>query len=135
MIKTKLFFVKFDNYQIFCFKSIFTLFIIYIILTILCINYNTNYESHLKYPSTSTILAEYPEGSTVYVSEEVTSLNNDGFELQDDYNGKKVRYKIETSKKASIGDIAQVIGILGPSFNVKSTEIIVMKKGAMNLFF
>jgi len=84
LIKTKLFFVKFDNYQIFCFKSIFTLFIIYIILTILCINYNANYESRLEYPSTGAILAEYLEGSTVYVSGEVTSLKSDGFELQDD---------------------------------------------------
>ncbi|MEN4018389.1 MAG: hypothetical protein PQ975_00680 [Methanobacterium sp.] len=107
---------------------IITGFILILILTILCINYNANYESHLEYPSTGAILAEYPENSTVYVSGEVTSLNNDGFELQDNYNGKKVRYIIETSKKAGIGDNVQVVGILGPSFNVKSTEIIVMKK-------
>ncbi|MEN4005934.1 MAG: hypothetical protein PQ964_01010 [Methanobacteriaceae archaeon] len=87
-----------------------------------------NYESHLEYPSTGAILAEYLEGSTVYVSGEVISLKSSGFELQDDYNGKKVRYMIETSKKAEIGDSVQVIGILGPSFTVKSTEIIVMKK-------
>jgi hypothetical protein len=106
---------------------IITGFILILILTILCINYNANYESHLEYPSTGAILAEYPENSTVYVSGEVVSLNKDGFELQDNYNGKKVRYIIETSKKAGIGDNVQVVGILGPSFNVKSTEIIVME--------
>lgn len=107
---------------------IITGFILILILTILCINYNTNYESNLEYPSTGAILAEYPEGSTVYVSGEVTGLNSDGFELQNDYNGKKVGYIIETSKKAEIGDNVQVVGILGPSLTLKSTEIIVMEK-------
>jgi hypothetical protein len=31
-------------------------------------------------------------------------------------------------KEAEIGDNAQVVGILGPSFTVKGTEIIVMEK-------
>ncbi len=50
------------------------------------------------------------------------------------YNGKKVGYNIETFKKAGIGDTVQVVGVLGPYFNVKRAEIIVMEKWSYEFY-
>lgn len=102
--------------------------ILILILVSLCIYYNSNYESHLQYPSNGAIISHYPEGSVVSVSGEIVGLNSDGFNLQEIYNGKQVIYKIKTSAQAEPGDSAQVIGILGPSYTIKSTDIIVTPK-------
>jgi len=104
-------------------KRIFLGFFLILILFSLCVYYNSYHESKLEYPSTSAILSYYPEGSAVSVTGSVLRLNDNGFELLDS-NG-KTEYEIRSSKHVNPGDNVQLIGILGPSYTIESTRIIV----------
>lgn len=94
-----------------------------LILLVLCLYYNHYPESTLEYPSTNAILSNYPEGSTVSVSGTALRSNSNGFDLLDK-NG-KTEYKIITSKHVNPADNIQLIGVLGPSYTIKSTKMIV----------
>lgn len=94
-----------------------------LILLALCLYYNTYHESYKEYPSTEIILSNYPEGSVVSVSGSVLRVNSNGFDLLD--NNGKTEYKIESSEHVNPADHIQLIGILGPSYTIKSTKLIV----------
>ena len=100
--------------------------ILILILFVLCFYYYTNHESSLEYTPTSVILSRYPYGSMVSVSGEVTDLNNGGFSLLD--NSKRVTYMIASTSKVEKGDKVQLIGILGHSYRIKSTKLIVINE-------
>jgi hypothetical protein len=104
-------------------KRIFLGLFLVLILFSLCVYYSHHYESNQEYPSTSAILLYYPEGSLVSVSGTALRLNEDGFDLLD--NNGRTEYKIRSSKHVNPGDNVQLIGILGPSYTIKSTKIIV----------
>ena len=94
-----------------------------LILLALCFYFNHNYESHLKYPTTNTILSNYPEGSTVSVTGSVIRLNDGGFVFLDE-NG-VTEYKIESSVPVQPTDHVQLIGILGPYYTIVANIIAV----------
>ncbi len=105
------------------YERILTGFSLILILLILCLYYNHYHESTLEYPSTDSILSNYPEGSIISVSGTALRLNNNGFDLLD--KNCKTEYKIITSEHVNPGDNIQLIGVLGPSYTIKSTKMIV----------
>ncbi len=105
------------------YKRILIGFSLILILLVLCLYYNNYHESILEYPSTDVILSNYPEGSTVSVSGTAIRLNNNGFDLLDK-NG-ETEYKIISPEHVNLADNIQLIGVLGPSYTIKSTKMIV----------
>lgn len=100
--------------------------ILILVLFVLCVYYYTNHKSSLEYTPTSVILSKYPYGSMVSVSGEVTDLNDGGFNLLD--NSKRVTYRITSTSKVEKGDKVQLIGILGHSYSINSTKLIVINE-------
>ena len=109
-------------------KRIFIFTVLAAILVLLCLYYNTNYQSHLEYPDSSMILKDYPLGETVSVSGEVTNRYGDGFRLSDNYHGVAVNYHVVSDQKLEVGDEAEVLGTLMPNYTVKSSKILVITK-------
>lgn len=99
-----------------------------ILLMLLCLYYNSNYQSHLEYPDSSMILKDYPLGETVSVSGAVTNSYSDGFLLSDNYHGTAVNYHVLSSQKLEVGDEAEVLGTLIPDYTIKSSKILVITK-------
>lgn len=95
--------------------------VLILILLSLCIYYYGYHEDNLKYPSTAAILSEYPEGSLVFVSGTAVKQNNKGFYLRDGSNW-SIEYNVISGKHIKPGDYVQLLGILGPSYTIKSTE-------------
>ncbi|HML06467.1 MAG TPA: hypothetical protein VK426_11885 [Methanobacterium sp.] len=89
--------------------------------------YNINFETNSKYPSTKSILSNYPEGETVYVSGIFHGYYNGGFYIIDPSYGNKVTYKINSSYTAENGDTVSIIGTLGPSFTITPQKIVINK--------
>jgi hypothetical protein len=99
-----------------------------IILLGLCFYYNDNFEVNAQYPSAKSILLNYPEGETVYISGNFAGDYNGGFYLKDDSYGKVVTYKINSSYKGEDGDIISILGTLGPSFTITPQEMVINKE-------
>lgn len=95
--------------------------VLVLILLSLCVYYYEYHEDNLKYPSTGAILSDYPEGSLVFISGSVVRPNNNGFYLRDGYNH-DIIYKVISGKNVEPGDYVQLLGILGPSYTIKSTR-------------
>jgi len=107
-------------------RVIITLFLFTVLLG-LFFYYNVNFEANTKYPSTNSILTNYPEGETVYVSGIFHGSYNGGFYIIDPSYGNKVIYKINSSYTAEDGDTVSIIGTLGPSFTITPQKIIINK--------
>lgn len=95
-------------------------------LILLCSYYESNYEQHLEYPDTSIILKNYPTGQTVSVSGNVEEVFNDSFILSDVYHNIQVNYTVYSPEKVSIGDNVEVLGVLGNSYNINASKILVV---------
>ncbi|MGB9980303.1 hypothetical protein [Methanobacterium sp.] len=95
-----------------------------LILLCLCFYYYSYHGSNLKYPSTAAIESNYPEGSLVFVSGTVIKQNNNGFYLLDGNNW-SIIYKVVSGKHVEVDDNVQLLGILGPSYTIKSTRTVV----------
>ncbi len=102
--------------------------VLILVLLSLCIYYQGYHESNLKYPSTAAIVSEYPEGSLVFVSGTAVKQNNNGFELRDGNNW-SIEYRVISGNHINPGDYVQVLGILGPSYTIKSTKAAVETGG------
>lgn len=109
-------------------NRIITLLILFLILVGLCIYYYDNFRSYQEHPGTGTIVASYPEGQMVAVSGRVIQIFPDGFYLEDNYEGKPVTYKIKSDAKVAPGDRSQVLGILGPDYQITAREMKVTEK-------
>jgi len=109
-------------------KRLFITLILVLVLSLLCVYFVNNYESHLDYPSTGAILSDYPEGEMVSVSGEVMGVYIDGSEIFDNYHGEKVIFIVKSSSNVSIGDNVAVLGILGSSYEITASKIIVSEK-------
>jgi hypothetical protein len=99
-----------------------------IVLYSLCVYYNENYESYADYPSVKTILSHYPDGKNVSVTGAVSVTGNEAFYLTENYHGQYVTYKIYSQENVNKGDFVSVVGILGPSYNIKASKVLVAKK-------
>lgn len=88
--------------------------------------YVLNYQQHLENPNTGVILKNYPIGETVAVSGIVTDVQTDGFTLSDNFQGTKVSYTIFSSVKVSNGDQVEVLGVLGNSYQITASKILVV---------
>jgi cytochrome c-type biogenesis protein CcmE len=95
-------------------------------LILLSIYYVSNYQQHLEHPNTSVILKNYPLGETVAVSGIVTAVHNDGFTLLDKYHGIGVNYTVFSPEKVSNGDQVEVLGVLGDSYQIAASKILVI---------
>ena len=98
-----------------------------LLLLSLCVYYYHYHGDNLKYPSTAAVESYYPEGSTIFVSGTATKVNKDGFYLLD--NSGSIEYRIISGKHVKPGDNVQLIGILGPSYTIKSTRAMVETSG------
>ena len=107
-------------------RVIITLFLFTVLLG-LFFYYTINFESNSKYPSTKSILTDYPEGETVYVSGIYQGSYNGGFYIIDPSYGNRVIYKINSSYTAENGDTVSIIGTLGPSFTITPQKIVISK--------
>ena len=94
-------------------------------LILLSIYFVSNYEQHLENPNTGVILKNYPLGETVTVSGVVTSVQNDSFIIYDNYHGIGVNYTIYSSDKVSNGDQVELLGVLGNSYQIAASKILV----------
>ena len=97
--------------------------VLVLLLLSLCVYYYNYHEDNLKYLSTAAVQSYYPEGSTIFVSGTATKINKDGFNLLD--NSGSVEYRIISGKHPEPGDNVQLIGVLGPSYTIKSTRAMV----------
>lgn len=95
-------------------------------LVLLTAYYVSNYQQHLENPDTSTILKDYPLGQTVAVSGEVTSVVNGSFTLVDEYHYARVNYTVYSSDKLSVGDEAEVLGVLGNNYQISASKVLVI---------
>jgi len=99
-----------------------------LVLFALFIYYSENYETQAQYPSTKTVLSNYPEGKMISVDGDVIAVYEGGFYLEDDYQGESVTYNVSSSSKVEMYDKVSVLGTLGPSYTVKVSKVLVHKK-------
>ncbi len=99
-----------------------------ILLFSLFVYYYNDYESEALYPSTKTVLTDYPQGKMISVDGDVIEVYEGGFYLKDSYQGKKIIYKVTSSSKVVVTDKVSVLGSLGPSYRVEASKILVHKK-------
>jgi cytochrome c-type biogenesis protein CcmE len=95
-------------------------------LILLCSYYESNYEQHLEYPDISNILKNYPIGQTVSVSGNVGDVYNGSFILSDVYHNIEVNYTVYSPEKVSRGDNVEVLGVLGNSYSITASKILVI---------
>lgn len=107
---------------------IITLIILFLILTGLCIYYYDNFRDYQEHPGIATIVVSYPEGELVAVSGVVTETFPGGFYLEEEYEGKKVTFKILSELEVAPGDKSQVLGILGPGYQITAQEMKLTEK-------
>lgn len=99
-----------------------------VVLILLSSYYAANYQNHLQYPNTAVILKDYPAGQTVSVSGSVIQIRNDSFTITDAYHKTVVYYTVHSSEKVSVGDQVEVLGVLGNSYQINPSKILVVTK-------
>lgn len=104
-------------------KKITAVSVLSLALLSLCIYYYDYHEDNAKYPSTYAIESYYPEGSLVFIEGTAIKQNKDGFYLRN--NNWDIEYKIISGKHIEPGDNVQLLGILGPSYTIKSIRVVV----------
>ncbi len=107
---------------------IITLLVLFLILVGLCIYYYDNFRDYQEHPGTGTIIASYHEGELVAVSGKVTETFSGGFYLEDNFEGKSVTFMILSDAKVSPGDRNQVLGVLGPNYQITATQMKLTEK-------
>jgi len=95
-------------------------------LILLSSYYELNYQQHLENPDTSIIIKNYPLGETVAVSGDVREVYNNSFILADTYHQIEVNYTIYSPQKVSTGDNVEVLGVLGTSYHITASKILVI---------
>jgi hypothetical protein len=98
---------------------ILSLLILFLLLVGLCIYYNENFMMHQDYASQGAIMKNYPQGNLVVVSGSITKTFPDSFQLRDNYNN----FTIISSHKVSIGDRAEVYGLLSTDYQIDAKQI------------
>ncbi len=110
-------------------KKRFTIAVILIIvLGGLGIYYAINLPAHTPYPTTPTIILDYPLGQTVSISGTVFSLDLDGFTAEETYRGHVVYYHVVSNLSVHQGDHVSFLGVLGPNYHVTLTQSIVVEE-------
>lgn len=113
-------------------NRIVTLLILFLILIGLCSYYYDNFMDYQEYPGTGTIVTSYPEGEMVAVSGYVPQILPDGFYLVDIYQDKPVIYTIKSDEKVVKGALIQVLGILGPDYQITAHGMKVTEEWSYN---
>jgi hypothetical protein len=75
-------------------KRLIIALILIILLGVLGVYYMDNHPKNTQYPTTPTIISDYPLGQTVSISGTVLSLEPDGFIVNDTYKGHMVYYHV-----------------------------------------
>ena len=104
----------------------FVLISLILALILLSSYYELNYQKHLEHPGTSIILKNYPVGQTVSVSGNVREVYNDSFILSNNYHQIEVNYTVYSPEKVSLGDSVEVLGVLGNSYSITASKILVL---------
>lgn len=109
-------------------NRILLIFILFLILAGLCIYYYDNIYDQQVYPSTGAVVKYYPEGKMVAVSGTVTETFNGGYYMEDYYINQVVTFKVKTSEKVEVGDKTQVLGVLGPDYQLNPSKILITRE-------
>ena len=105
-----------------------------LILSLLCAYYQANHGYHREYPSVKSIVANYSKyiGETVSVSGEVVGVHSTAFQLLKKYDkgSKTTIFTIlpDSDVDVDIGDKVEVLGSLGPDYQIYAEKIIVSKR-------
>jgi hypothetical protein len=108
---------------------------LFLILSLLCVYYQTNHEYHREYPSVKSIVANYSKyiGETVSVSGEVVGVDSTtAFQLLkkcEDGNRNAIFTVLhDPNVDVDIGDKVEILGTLGPNYQIYAEKIIVSKR-------
>ncbi|MCE5213850.1 MAG: hypothetical protein LLF83_03920 [Methanobacterium sp.] len=110
------------------YKRVISIIILFLILTGLCIYYHDNIWEKQLYPSTGVVVKYYPQGEMVAVSGTVTEIFNNGYYMEDNYENHVIKFKVYTTQKVKEGDKTQVLGVLGPDYQLTPSKIIVTEE-------
>jgi len=104
--------------------------LIMVALLSLCAYHQLEYEKHSKYPLPEKLLVNPGRytGETIWIEGVVREVYHTGFQLLVSSGVKSDVFKIETNLPASIGDRAELLGLLGPNNSVVAQKIIVYEK-------
>jgi len=101
-------------------------------LFLLCAYYQTNYEYHREYPSAKDIVFNYSKyiGETASISGDVVGVHSTTFQLLEKCDGKNTIFTVlpDSHVDVDIGDKVEILGILGPDYQISAEKIIVSKK-------
>jgi hypothetical protein len=110
-----------------------------LILFLLCAYHQTNYEYHSEYPSVKMITSDYPKyiGETASISGEVVGMHSITFQLLEREDGKNTIFTVlsDSNVDVDIGDKVEVLGSLGPDYQIYAEKIIVSKKWKYEFVF
>lgn len=110
------------------YKRVISILILFLILVGLCIYYQDNIWEKQLYPSTGVVVNYYPVGELVAVSGTVKETFNGGYYMDDYYMGRLITFKVYTNLKVNLGDKTQVLGVLGPDYQLIPDKIIVTEQ-------
>ncbi|MDI6886178.1 MAG: hypothetical protein QMD22_07550 [archaeon] len=117
-----------------------------LILFLLCAYHQTNYECgapphdpaspvrayHREYPSVKNMVSDYSKyiGETASISGEVVGVPSTTFQLLERYDDKNAIFTVlpDSNVDVDIGDKVEVLGSLGPDYQISAEKIIVLKR-------
>ena len=103
-----------------------------LILFLLCAYYQTNHEYHREYPSLKDIVANYEKyiGETISISGEVVGVHSTTFQLLEREDGENTIFVVlpKSNVDVDIGDKVEVLGTLGPDYQISAEKMIVSKR-------
>ena len=103
-----------------------------LILFLLCAYHQTNHEYHREYPSVKSIATEYSKytGETASISGEVVGVHSATFQLLEREDGENTIFVVlpNSNVDVDIGDKVEVLGILGPDYQISAEKMIVSKR-------
>ena len=102
------------------------------ILFLLCAYYQTNHEYHREYPSLKDIVMNYEKyiGETISISGEVVDVHSTTFQLLEREDGENTIFVVlpKSNVDVDIGDKVEVLGTLGPDYQISAEKMIVSKR-------
>jgi len=103
-----------------------------LILFLLCAYHQTNHEYHREYPSLKDIVANYEKyiGETASISGEVVGVHSATFQLLEREDGENTIFVVlpNSNVDVDIGDKVEVLGTLGPDYQISAEKMIVSKR-------
>lgn len=109
--------------------------VLILVLLVLCTYYIDHYQDYQEHPGTEAVLKSYPIGEEVAVDGAVAKTFSGGFYMYETFNGQRVDYRIITTEKVSVGDKAQVLGVLGPDNTITARDIKITEKWSYLFLF